>query len=647
MIIYNSLFDLFSRVHGSALYKGMLPGLVSCGLFAWLYFSAVRDPVSDALKHPAEVGIVINIVTFIMLFRANYAYLRYIEASSAVHQFMGKWLDATTHARCFHMQQSHYDPIKPPSFYDHPDLNRRGNLTVDRSPSSSSSQTPLPDEETYSDEPIARPPSPPPRRSHIANSIEYVPPQSILRYRGNKAKDSVWGIPTTRMVGTRLDGGWGKWYCYATETDDTGSPIFEESSATVDTVQGDESLMSLNAHFESLPEDLPEERTHSSTNRADWYKTQGFANFPPLVHDTIMPHRPPSKETTPPLFLQELVHLSSLLSAVALSSLRNDSEEVEAPLDVYIPGSQWPPADPDFMGVSDRKQIGACSWLLPNLRYWLLMDRGTKYNATRPLLVLGGVSDAEILFLQRAKGPSAKTALAHFWLTEFMTREHLAGSMGTVGPPIVSRLHQFLSDGMIFYNHARKITVTPFPFIQAQLSVFCILVIMIVVPLLMLNYVKQLWAGFVLVFFCVSCLAGLHEVAKELENPFRNVPNDLPLCTLQAMYNESLVTLFAGYHPDSSWDPDQYLTKAEGETTTADATKKNNTDTSLHKKETVVPKQQPPTLSTPREVVIQPEKHVARDAEIQKLIDIVHKGSQELQRMHARIESQSAASIHT
>eukprot|EP00978_Attheya_sp_CCMP212_P008996 scaffold21187_cov54-Attheya_sp.AAC.1 len=432
MIIYNSLFDLFSRVHGSALYKGMLPGLVSCGLFGLLHSDAVRDPVGKALKHPAEVGIVITIVTFIMLFRANYAYLRYIEASSAVHQFMGKWLDATTHARCFHMQQSHYDPIKPPSFYDHPDLNRRGNLTVDRSPSSSSSsQTPLPDEDPYCDEPIARPPS------HIANSIEYVPPQSVLRYRGNKAKASVWNIPTTRMVGTRLDGGWGKWYCNATETED----IFEESSATVDTVLGDESLMSLNVHFESPPEDVPQERTHSSTNRADWYKTQGFANFPPLVHDTIMPHRPPSKETTPPLFLQELVHLSSLLSAVALSSLRNDLEEVESPLDVYIPGSQWPPVDPDFMGVSDRKQIGACTWFLPNLRYWLLTDRGAKYNVTHPLLVLGGVSDAEISFLQRAKGPAAKTALAHFWFAEFMTREHLAGSMGTVGPPIVSRLH--------------------------------------------------------------------------------------------------------------------------------------------------------------------------------------------------------------
>jgi predicted membrane chloride channel (bestrophin family) len=49
----------------------------------------------------------------------------------------------------------------------------------------------------------------------------------------------------------------------------------------------------------------------------------------------------------------------------------------------------------------------------------------------------------------------------------------------------------------------------------------------------------------------VLCFLGLHEVARELENPFINVPNDLPLCTFQAQYNEALGTMFSSYHPDS------------------------------------------------------------------------------------------------
>jgi polyhydroxyalkanoate synthesis regulator phasin len=52
----------------------------------------------------------------------------------------------------------------------------------------------------------------------------------------------------------------------------------------------------------------------------------------------------------------------------------------------------------------------------------------------------------------------------------------------------------------------------------------------------------------------VTCLSGIHEVARELENPFRQVPNELPLVTFQAQFNEALITMFSGYHPDSFWE---------------------------------------------------------------------------------------------
>ena len=87
----------------------------------------------------------------------------------------------------------------------------------------------------------------------------------------------------------------------------------------------------------------------------------------------------------------------------------------------------------------------------------------TLYNAARPFRVIGGVSDAEIEFLQAARGPLAKVALCSMWLQEFITREYMAGSTGKVAPPILSRLYQFTSDGMIGYNQARKVTYIPFP----------------------------------------------------------------------------------------------------------------------------------------------------------------------------------------
>lgn len=263
------------------------------------------------------------------------------------------------------------------------------------------------------------------------------------------------------------------------------------------------------------------------------------------------------------LFLQELTHLASLCVAVAFSTLRSDIEGTEAPLNMYKAGSPWPETDPDKL----KKDKGAWIHVKDTLRYLSGFDRTpamrAAHNASRPLPVLGGVSDNEIAFLQRAKGPSAKVTLAWHWLSEFIIREHLKGSLGKVAPPIISRLIQFLSDGMIFYNHARKTMFIPFPFPHAQISAFFVFTIIFTVPLLMDEYANDIYIGSALTFLTVTCLAGLHEVARELENPYRNVPNEIPLVTLQAMFNEALITLYSGYHPDHFWDPDQYMTYGE------------------------------------------------------------------------------------
>jgi hypothetical protein len=42
-------------------------------------------------------------------------------------------------------------------------------------------------------------------------------------------------------------------------------------------------------------------------------------------------------------------------------------------------------------------------------------------------------------------------------------------------------------------------------------------------------------------------------VARELENPFHNVPNEVPLNNFHAQYNHALLTMFCGYHPDAYW----------------------------------------------------------------------------------------------
>jgi len=172
-------------------------------------------------------------------------------------------------------------------------------------------------------------------------------------------------------------------------------------------------------------------------------------NIPP---PPITPVDPRTEQ--PSLFLQEAAHLLSLLSAVAMSTLRNDVEVAESPLATFRRDAPWPAVDPDSPTADIRKGYMASKNRPQTVfRYLLGMTRTdrdrTMYNAARPFRVIGGVSDAEIEILQAARGPFAKVALVTVWLQEFICREHLQGSTGNVGPPIISRLFQFVSDGML------------------------------------------------------------------------------------------------------------------------------------------------------------------------------------------------------
>jgi hypothetical protein len=83
-----------------------------------------------------------------------------------------------------------------------------------------------------------------------------------------------------------------------------------------------------------------------------------------------------------------------------------------------------------------------------------------------------------------------------------------------------------------------------------------------VVPFLMHQYIRSRWLGVIMTLVSVMCLQSIDEVAKELENPFRNIPNELPVVTYQAEYNEALLTMYSGFHPDSFWKPPRELREA-------------------------------------------------------------------------------------
>ena len=257
------------------------------------------------------------------------------------------------------------------------------------------------------------------------------------------------------------------------------------------------------------------ESLNSKSSSHSTYSTRMNKNRPPgLNRISSIPdlNGGMSTQAGPSLFLQEASHLLSLLSAVAFATLRNDIEHAESPLQDYIPGQPWPPVDPDAEDAGKFHDFYKSTRLMKSLHYMIGLVRSpaqrTVYNACRPFTVLGGVSDAEIDVLQRARGPLAKTALCTMWLQEFISREFLNGSLGKVSPPIVSRLFQYTSDGMIGYNQARKVAYVPFPFPHSQLTTFFLLVVTCFMPILMLTFVTEVIVAAILNTMTVGVFFG-------------------------------------------------------------------------------------------------------------------------------------------
>jgi hypothetical protein len=507
MITYNrSAFglNLIFRVHGSAVYRSIIPSVVAVACFFLIRDWSDRTSRDGELGHPYAIGVLVSSTTFLVVFRLNQGYSRYWEACSAVHHMASKWMDATTHTGVFHMQCDHYKDLKPPSYFEYPELNAMF-LTRDRDrgvePEDESIRESLKETHSKRSTISLNPHKPKPvakmTTAELHREVRSVT-KSINYVKDEKKKERL-GVPQRPKV----------------------SDFFKADMLTAEEKSSD------------FLDVLGDRDTNSSTPFPLLGKPRLDGNWGPLFDDgksTFMdPHNKDNMDPagfasrqggrTPPLFLQELAHLCSLLLAVAYSTLRNDNDGAESPLDLYEPGSPWPEVDPD---KDEWLKLVGIRKVMKDFMSFLGVGPSSKerthYNANRPFPVIGGVSDSEIRFLQMARGPYAKTQLCWQWLSEFCIREHLAGSTGNVGPPIISRIIQFLSDGMIYYNHARKIMFIPFPFVHAQLSVLFVILMIPALPFLMDQYTDNAWTGAILTFCTTMCLSGIHEVVSRFES---------------------------------------------------------------------------------------------------------------------------------
>lgn len=110
-----------TRCSGSALFKSVIPALISSGIYLALLYST--DITHDEILGDAyPMGALIAALTFLLAFRANNSHSRWWEAYTCVTNMHTKFLDVGTSLAAFHLQALKYDSKKPPAFGEHPEI---------------------------------------------------------------------------------------------------------------------------------------------------------------------------------------------------------------------------------------------------------------------------------------------------------------------------------------------------------------------------------------------------------------------------------------------------------------------------------------------------------------------------------------------
>jgi len=112
-----------------------------------------------------------------------------------------------------------------------------------------------------------------------------------------------------------------------------------------------------------------------------------------------------------------------------------------------------------------------------------------------------------------------------------------------VPPPILSRVYQTLSRGFVNLLDAKKIKDTRFPFPYAQAIAVLLLLFSVITPIVLSTMVPYVTLSAVSTFVPVFGLLCLNYTAEELEMPFGDDANDLPLDHFQEEMNSSLLML--------------------------------------------------------------------------------------------------------
>jgi hypothetical protein len=133
-----------------------------------------------------------------------------------------------------------------------------------------------------------------------------------------------------------------------------------------------------------------------------------------------------------------------------------------------------------------------------------------------------------------------KTLLVVNWLYEALAIAD-GDQFMKVPPPILAQANSKIAAGMYSYLLAYRIAAVPYPFPLAQISAFLMIVFLMLMPVVVEKFTEAKMLTPILAFLIGLGYWGLNRVAIEIENPFGDDPNDLPLKALSDTFIDHLM----------------------------------------------------------------------------------------------------------
>lgn len=221
----------------------------------------------------------------------------------------------------------------------------------------------------------------------------------------------------------------------------------------------------------------------------------------------------------------KLIHWFSLLNAISLATLKHGEADCMNHISCKI-------VDFDWLRNADMKQHrGACK--MDALRGEF--QSGLKNSQV--LSYIGMISAEEHTELSLVE---EKAAVVVQWITEAMVFADVENLLN-IPPPLAGRAHMRMADAMEAFNDAYRIAAVPYPFALAQMVSVLMHFFIVLMPVVIEKF-TQAWILTPLLSFMITLSVwGLNSVAMELENPFGDDVNDLPLKELCEAYLEKVM----------------------------------------------------------------------------------------------------------